>query len=108
MVRTKRTRAATTEGRDVKVLEDEKQKEKVAEMRRWAKEESEAPVPAEGGSGGGAKDRGHVGSESPRPLAHPVQPRDCPSPQRTHRKLEFYSEERLNQGNRYSGRDEAL
>lgn len=44
----------------------------MAETRRCAKEESEEPVPTEGGSGGGAEDRDHVGSESPRPLAHPM------------------------------------
>lgn len=69
--------AATTGGREVDVLEDEKQWKEVAEPRRQDHEDSEAPVPAEGRNGGGAE--GRVGSGVPNPLARSTQPQACPS-----------------------------
>lgn len=75
--RTPRTGAATTRGGKVDVLEGEKQRKEVAELRRQDHEDSEAPVPAEGRTGGGAG--GRVGSGIPNTLARSTQPQGCPS-----------------------------
>lgn len=61
--------AATTEGGEVDILEDETQTKEVAELRKQGHKDSEAPVPTEGRSGGGV----------PNPLARSTQPQGCPS-----------------------------